>query len=57
MKKLKLSSKFKSCPSYDLYVQLWYTLDIYLVTRIGAYIFFKYYEWDVLKINLKKNIV
>ena len=34
---------------------MWYTLDLYLVTRIGAYIFFRFNEWDVEKLNLIKN--
>ena len=53
----KLISKFKSKPSDDLYVyvQLWYTLDSYLVTRIGAYIFFRFNKWDVEKFNLIKD--
>lgn len=38
----KLSNKFKSKPSYDLYAYLWYTLDAYLMTkRIDEYIFFQ----------------
>lgn len=47
----KLSSKFSSKPSYDLYIQLWYTLDVYLTLRIDSYIFFKYYNWDLLNIS------
>ena len=45
-------TKFKSKPSYDLYVQLWYTLDTYLVTRIYRYMYFKHNEWlDIIKLK------
>ena len=37
---------------YNLYVDLWYALDMYLTSRIDSYIFFKYYNWDVPNINL-----
>ena len=40
--------KIKSKPSYGLYIKLWYTLDTYLMTRIDTYIYFEYYEWDIL---------
>ena len=43
----KLTYKFKSKPTYEFYIQLWYTLDVYLMTRIDDYIFFKYYDWNV----------
>ena len=52
----KISSKFKSKPSYDLYIQLWYTLDFYLTTRIYEYIYFQYYDWNVPNINLVKQL-
>ena len=42
---MKKNRKFKSKPSYDLYIQLWYTLDSYLMTRIDTYIYFEYYKW------------
>ena len=50
----KLSSKFKSKPSYDLYNKLWYTLDLYFMWRIDSYIFFKYYNWYAQNINIFK---
>jgi hypothetical protein len=46
-----INHKYKIKPSYDLYVQLRYTLDIYLKMRIDVYIFFLYYESD-LSLNL-----
>ena len=44
---------FEYKPSYDLYIKLWYILDLYLTTRMDTYIFFEYYKWDILNI---KNI-
>jgi len=54
--KKKIKSKFKSKPSYHLYMQLWYTLDSYLYTRIHYYIFFEYYKWDVSENLLMDSI-
>jgi hypothetical protein len=49
MKKKK--SKFKSKPSYNLYIALRHTIDTYLMSRIDAYIFFQYYEWIIPAVN------
>jgi hypothetical protein len=64
---IKKKNKFKSKPSYDLYIQLWYTLDTYLMTRINDYIFFEYYKWNIpesilmqpvqMDINILKKIM
>ena len=35
-------SKMK--PSYDFYVEVWETLNTYLMLRIDNYIFFKYHD-------------
>ena len=53
--KNKILSKFTSRPSYDLYVQLWYTLDTYL-SRINEYIFLEYFKWNIPKISLIKKV-
>jgi hypothetical protein len=49
----KLTTKFKSKPTYELYSTLWYTLDTYLLitTRIDSYIFFKYNNWNLKELN------
>jgi len=47
MKIKKKINKFKSKPSYYLYIKLWYILDTYLMTRIDYYIFFEYYKWNI----------
>ena len=48
----KISSKFKSKPSYDLYLKLWNILDLYFL-RVNIYIFFNYYDLnniDLIKV-------
>jgi hypothetical protein len=41
----------KSKPSYEFYIELWETLNVYLMLRIDNYIFFKYYNWVVPSIH------
>ena len=57
MKKNKLKSK----PSYDLYVQLRVILEIYLLTRVNYYIYFKCYNWDapilISKLSIKEAFI
>jgi len=53
--KKKSKNLIKSKPSYYLYKKLWYTLDVYLTTRIDKYIFFQYYEWNVPKLHIIKE--
>jgi hypothetical protein len=45
------SKKFKSKPSYGFYIELWETLNTYLMLRIDNYIFFKYNNWVVPSIH------
>jgi len=52
----KKISKFKSTPSYNLYIKLRFTLDTYLTTRIDTYIFFEYYKWDIPESILMQSI-